>query len=408
MVRLSLAFLATGYNFRSSPLHQDAALTKRIISSLGKIRHISSKIYCSKIGDSNNNNDEQGFYKHNGDNDDDDEEAFLLEQLEWIKAMEKESEYDGELSALDDEMMDNDDFSDLLPFESDDDDDDEDDDPKDTELVALEEELSVPLPESAETLEKALLEGVVPVGADVGSESLPGDFNFDPLNFAARDYIGRAQHFTINLVPENRNNRVAAAAATEVERSYQERPKALILRDYREAEIRHGRLAMLAAIFWPLEEMLDELFLDENQFGSLVYRTGFTLPFFPLLMTAVMLLLGYLDVYSQERKSMDKIGEAFLPGDCFWDPLSMLKDAPDTMKRNMQERELFNSRTAMLAVAAYFWEELTTGKPLILIPGNELLFRPAYENPFIQSWLDSLFQEPSPVFYFPTAGEVII
>jgi hypothetical protein len=108
-----------------------------------------------------------------------------------------------------------------------------------------------------------------------------------------------------------------------------------------------------------------------------------------------MLLLGYLDVYSQSVKAVDKIGEAFLPGDCFWDPLSILEGAPSTMKRNMQEREIFNGRMAMLAVAAFFWEELMTHKPLISIESNALLFEPAYQVPFIQQWLDAQF---SPVF----------
>jgi hypothetical protein len=140
--------------------------------------------------------------------------------------------------------------------------------------------------------------------------------------------------------------------------------------------------------------------LEENQFGSLVYG-AVTLPFIPLFMTLVMMLLGYLDIYCQVIKDEEQIGEAFLPGDCFWDPLAMLQGAPDTMKRNMQERELFNGRMAMLAVAVYFWEELVTRKPLIEVRGNELLFEPAYEEPFIQSWLDAQFQGSPSVFVIP-------
>lgn len=327
------------------------------------------------------------LYGATGDNtdgfeNDTDVEAFLLEQLAYIESMEEDLEELEKEVALGEDYSTDEDFSDL--FES-------EDYPKDRDLVALEDELSIPLPESAETLENALLQGVVPAGADVGSESLPGDFGFDPLNLATKDYIGNAQTFIQNLVPGGDDVQEDPDVG---------RPKALILRDYREAEIRHGRLAMLAAIFWPVQEMLDRLLLDETQFGSILYA-GVTLPYIPLLMTAIMLLLGYLDIYSRSIKDVDKIGEAFLPGDCFWDPLSILAGAPDTMKKNMQERELFNGRMAMLAVLLYFWEELTSHQPLISIEGNELLFQPAYEIPFIQSWLDSLFQESSPVFYFP-------
>ena len=194
---------------------------------------------------------------------------------------------------------------------------------------------------AAAGLENALLQGVVPVSAGVGSECLPGDWGWDPLDFASKDYFRATQQFLLNLVPQRKGPSLAPSPQSMLS-SDTKRPKALILRDYREAEIRHGRLAMLAAVFWPLQEMLDRLLLEEDQFGPLIYGPV-TLPYFPLIMTAIMLLLGYLDIYSQAIKDMDRIGEAFLPGDCFWDPLRILDGAPDRMKRNMQERELFVS-----------------------------------------------------------------
>lgn len=221
-------------------------------------------------------------------------------------------------------------------------------------------------------LEKALMQGVVPVSAGVGDDQLPGDYGFDPLQLATKDYYRNIQQFFINFIPpsssssqpgadtqsvkaNNGKNRSTSSVSlsqtttttittpsslnTTPNVGSNNRPRALILRDYREAEIRHGRLAMLAAIFWPLQEMLDELLLDEDLFGPLLYGPV-TLPYFPLLMTAIMLLLGYLDIYSQAMKDRDTVGEAFLPGDCLWDPLSVLQGAPDRMVRNMQEREL--------------------------------------------------------------------
>jgi len=250
---------------------------------------------------------------------------------------------------------------------------------------------------AAASLEKALLQGVVPVGAGVGGDQIVGDFGFDPFNLATKDYFRMGQSFLINLLPGSNDSEDAMYTARDGPR-----PRALILRDYREAEIRHGRLAMLAAMFWPLQEMLDRLLLDDDQFGPLIYGPT-TLPYFPLVMTAIMLLLGYLDIYSQAIKDMDKIGEAFLPGDCFWDPLKILQGAPDSMKRNMQERELFNGRVAMLAIASYLWEETITHVPIISIASNSLLFLPAYQVPFIQEWLDARFavHDPESAFSIP-------
>lgn len=52
---------------------------------------------------------------------------------------------------------------------------------------------------------------------------------------------------------------------------------------------------------------------------------------------------------------------------------------------------LQNGRVAMFGFAVYVWEEFITQTPLIDIPGNELLFKPAYQVPYIQKWLDNQF-----------------
>jgi Chlorophyll A-B binding protein len=248
---------------------------------------------------------------------------------------------------------------------------------------------------AARNLERALLEGVVPVSAGVGSDCLAGDFGFDPLGFADRDLFRPVQRFLLDALPQSRwgdgeEDESAVVGVTEAEKDDEPRPKALVLRDYREAEIRHSRLAMLAAVFWPLQEMLDRFVLDKDQFGPLIYGPV-TLPYFPLIMTAIMLLLGYLDIYSQAIKDVDQIGEAFLPGDCFWDPLQILQGSPDSMKRNMQERELFNGRAAMLACASFTLEEAVSHRAVVDLDSNALLFTPAYQVPFIQQWLDEQF-----------------
>ena len=236
---------------------------------------------------------------------------------------------------------------------------------------------------AAQSLELALREGVVPADAGVGSNCLPGDFGWDPLDAASKDYILQTQSFLLRLLPGGKQDSIPYILS--------QRPTALILRDYREAEIRHGRLAMLAAMIWPVQEMLDGMLLEPDQFGPLLFGQYITLPYFPLFMTFCMMGLGYLDIYAAAIKDRDEIGEAFLPGDCFWDPLKTLEGAPASMKRNMQERELFNGRVAMLAIAAFLFEEGTTHLPLISIEGNELLLEPAFAVPFIQEWLDLKF-----------------
>ncbi|KAL9183558.1 hypothetical protein ACHAXT_004414 [Thalassiosira profunda] len=247
-----------------------------------------------------------------------------------------------------------------------------------------------------EDLERALSLGVVPAEAGVGSGMLPGDEGFDPLEFSTKDYFKQVQNFILSLIPERKYDEMleqepeaGAAMPTVGFVGEEERPPALILRDYREAEIRHGRLAMLAAVIWPLQEIFDRIFIPESFGSTTVIYGGPTMPFFPLIMTFLMLNLGYLDIYSSEIKENES-GDAFLPGECFWDPLCILEGAPESMKRNMQEREILNGRAAMIAVAAFIFEEAMTHRPIVELPTNALLFEPAYQVPFIQPWLDCI------------------
>ena len=419
----------TGSNFQSSRrrLNSDQQWHKHKLPRLQQksINRVYGELHSSEYDDA----EFQDEYEM--EEDEDTERQFLERELSHIESLEellKKLESDTDFD--DSELFEYNDVDDLLELlkdaqlgpkgggsdGSDDDIEDEDDDGEDAlkDLLAMLpknyygagessrsdselEEIRASLLEQrpimnsvlpVESLEDALLQGVVPAGAGVGSECLPGDYGFDPLNLATKDYIQQIQTYLLGLLSGgDRESRSDGASPSQ-----QQRPTALILRDYREAEIRHGRLAMLAAVIWPFQEMLDRLLLDEDQFGPIIYGPV-TLPYFPLLMTLIMMLLGYLDIYAKAIKDRDEIGDAFLPGDCFWDPLRILEGAPARMKRNMQERELFNGRVAMLAIAAYLFEEATTHLPLIAIEGNDLLLEPAYQVPFIQEWLDAQFSD---------------
>merc|ERR1711920_509138 len=79
--------------------------------------------------------------------------------------------------------------------------------------------------------------------------SMVADYGFDPLNFAAID---------LNL----------GSAEEKL------RPKSLVLRDYREAELRHGRLAMLAALAWPVQELFSPILSRLLREPMLLAETG--------------------------------------------------------------------------------------------------------------------------------------
>lgn len=248
-------------------------------------------------------------------------------------------------------------------------------------------------------LERALRAGIVPADATVGSGVLPGDYGFDPLNLASCDLFLPSQRALVDAVNFIWEPLWKKEKSMEVEEKRGEggegnsdrsieRPQGLILRDYAEAEIRHGRVAMLAAVIWPLEEILDRFFLDPSVTSSTtILYGGTTLPYLPLLMTFCLLNLGYLDIYSQAVKDMDA-GEAFVPGDCFWDPLSILVGAPHDAAFEARKKEVTNGRAAMVAVFAFSLQEGITHIPIVDLPWNTPLFVPAFEIPAVREVLD--------------------
>ena len=66
--------------------------------------------------------------------------------------------------------------------------------------------------------------------------TLPGDYGFDPFG------LGKSDSFFALIQP-----------GVLVKDKYTPRDSTTILRDYRDAELRHGRLAMLAALAWPVQ-----------------------------------------------------------------------------------------------------------------------------------------------------------
>mmetsp|Transcript_28099 Transcript_28099/g.58823 ORF Transcript_28099/g.58823 Transcript_28099/m.58823 type:complete len:314 (-) Transcript_28099:754-1695(-) len=69
-----------------------------------------------------------------------------------------------------------------------------------TELGNIAPSSSSSSPSSLANLERALLQGVVPVSANVGSDCLPGDFGFDPLSLATKDYFRQTQDFFCQFI----------------------------------------------------------------------------------------------------------------------------------------------------------------------------------------------------------------
>lgn len=142
----------------------------------------------------------------------------------------------------------------------------------------------------------------------------------------------------------------------------------------REAEVKHGRLAMLAAVGWPLSELFhkqiaqsmgwDSILASGDRAPSLL-NGGLSAPFASGTLIMSILIAGFL-----ESKAMNdgyvfwssEKPDSYIPGDFGFDPIGLYKLRN---KKDMQTAEIKNGRLAMLAITGYAFSEFATKLPVV-------------------------------------------
>eukprot|EP01083_Nonionella_stella_P176805 619582_1 len=152
-----------------------------------------------------------------------------------------------------------------------------------------------------------------------------------------------------------------------------------------ESEVRHSRLAMLAAIGWPMSELLAPSWMLQNGCAPSVLNGVNPLSF--LAIAGFLGAAGWFELKTSLRSSqstpMGKIHEKDMsavwkygvPGDYNWDPLDLYSSCGDDFKgrKGLRDVELSHGRVAMLGITYFaFWEALT-GHPIV---ENNMLFHP--------------------------------
>jgi len=137
-----------------------------------------------------------------------------------------------------------------------------------------------------------------------------------------------------------------------------------VLKSYREAELKHGRLAMLAAAGWPISELVQPWLSAALRAPDLL-ATGEKAPSIlnggldrvnPAFFMAIIIFSATVELVAIGR---DRTPD-FIPGDLGFDPLRLYKGKPEATKRDLELKELNNGRLAMLAITAYALEEFIT------------------------------------------------
>ena len=164
--------------------------------------------------------------------------------------------------------------------------------------------------------------------------SLPGDRGFDPFNFSSNENALQWQ---------------------------------------RTAEIKHARLAMLAAAGWPIAELFDKkiasaldlkpLLVFQDRVPSVLNGGLSRIPpvywLFVVGLAAVMEAIGYVKEFEAKQAGLE-----YTPGDLGFDPFDLFGKTDEERKYKL-EAELFNGRLGMLAITGFAMQEWWTQNSVI-------------------------------------------
>jgi hypothetical protein len=143
------------------------------------------------------------------------------------------------------------------------------------------------------------------------------------------------------------------------------------LMNYREAEVKHARLAMLAAAGWPISEVFDKKIAVALNMAPLLDATdrvpsllngglGKISPIYWIGILGVGAAVEFLGI------SKSKSGDAgYFPGNFGFDPLGAYPKTEEGQMR-MQLAEIKNGRLAMIAIFAFAIQEFVSSKAVVV------------------------------------------
>jgi len=148
--------------------------------------------------------------------------------------------------------------------------------------------------------------------------------------------------------------------------------EATLLR-YREAEITHGRVAMLAFVGFLVGEKVEgsSFLFDASIKGPAITHLSQVPPAFWLILVITIGVLelnrakvAFVDPADVPTGQQGLMRDDYYPGDIGFDPLKLKPEDAEEFN-TMATKELQHGRLAMLATAGFMAQELTDGKGII-------------------------------------------
>lgn len=154
---------------------------------------------------------------------------------------------------------------------------------------------------------------------------------------------------------------------------FAEKADANTLKRYREAEITHGRVAMLASVGFLVGEKVEgsSFLFDASIKGPAITHLAQVPSGFWLILVS---LIGFAEQYRAKTGWVDPadapvdqpglLRDEYYPGDIGFDPLGLKPEDPEEFKE-MSTKELQNGRLAMIAAVGFMAQELVDGKGIL-------------------------------------------
>jgi Chlorophyll A-B binding protein len=145
------------------------------------------------------------------------------------------------------------------------------------------------------------------------------------------------------------------------------------LKRYREAELTHGRVAMLATVGFLVGEKVEgtSFLWDASVTGpAITHLAQVPALFWVLLVTGIgaaeqkRAVIGWVDPSDVPFDKPGLLRSDYIPGDLGFDPLGLRPTDPVEFEI-IQTKELQNGRLAMIAAAGFMAQELVDGKGII-------------------------------------------
>jgi hypothetical protein len=145
------------------------------------------------------------------------------------------------------------------------------------------------------------------------------------------------------------------------------------LKRYREAEVTHGRVAMLATVGFLVGEKVEgsSFLFDASIHGpAITHLSQVPGGFWAILLTIIGAAetkraeVGWVDPSDVPVAQPGLLRDDYSPGDIGFDPLGLRPSDPEEYNI-MATKELQNGRLAMLAAAGFMAQELTDGQGIL-------------------------------------------